>query len=362
MKSAYCKILRLENYRNFSSLTIDTENKPLILIGENGSGKTNILESISLMSSGRGLRAAKLEEICKYGFDNWRVNCLMNSKMGEAEIWVSYNNASSKRIVEFNGSKIPNGDLVKFANIIWLTPQMESIFLDSAGDRRKFFDRIIHNFENSHANILNKYEYYIKERMNLLQQNFLDQNFIKIIEEKIAINGLEIAKNRVNIIDKLQGEMNLLESEFPKADIFIDGAIEDIILKNKDDSEQIEFIIFQLQKFRQIDKESGRTNFGVHRSDFVVTNRLNNIKAKNCSTGQQKAILISIILSQINLIIKEVRACPIILFDEIFVHLDDKRTEYLIDILINLKLQSFITTTDLKNLERLSNYANIYRI
>lgn len=360
MKNIYIQKLCLENYRNFGELKLEVSNKPLIIIGENGSGKTNVLEAMSLLFPGRGLRAAKLDSICKLGKHDWSLQAIMQSKLGLADIQTGFR-LQSKRWIEFNGSKIANNELSNLSSMIWLTPQMDGIFLDSASHRRKFLDRIVYNFDPAHAARIGKYEYYIHERINILQQDVIDNSWLKVIEEKIADISLEIAISRLKILEQMQVSLNELETEFPKAILLIAGEIEEKILL-RGEAEITDFIKSKLALERMHDKASGRTNFGVHRSDLVVIHQEKNQSAKFCSTGEQKAMLIAIMLAQVNSAIKGNHTAPILLLDEVFVHLDNRRKQYLTDFFIRSGLQIWITATDLSGIEELAGQAELIKL
>lgn len=360
MNNIFLQKLQLENYRNFQSFEIQPNNNPIILIGENGTGKTNILEAISFLFPGKGLRSAKLDDICRAGHDYWFSRALMQSKIGQAEICTNFKMNSSRRSIEFNGSKIPNNELSKLSNIIWLTPQMDGIFLEGARIRLKFFDRIVYNFIVPHASIVSKYEYYIHERSKILEQDFIDLSWLKIIEEKISEISVEVAHNRLKTLKQIQRAIDNLDSDFPKAILSINGAVEEIILAGKD--EVTHLIQAKLKEERAHDKASGRTNFGVHRSDFVITSREKNKLARFCSTGEQKAMLISIMLAHINSIIKEEGISPILLLDEVFAHLDNRRKQYLIDFFISSRIQFWISSTDLNGIEKLTDNAQLVQL
>ena len=242
--------------------------------------------------------------------------------------------------------------------MIWLTPQMENIFYEGASSRRKFFDRIVCNFFLDHASKLNEYEYYISQRLGLLQHNAPDENWLDILEEKIAAVSSIIIANRLDTLLKMQAAIDDLVSEFPKAILSLEGEIESIY-HNQEEDGIIEYIKQNFRNTRLKDKFSNRTSFGVHRSDFLAIHSEKNMPIKLCSTGEQKAILISITIAQINAYLQIAKIAPILLLDEIFVHLDDRRREYLIDFLISTKLQVWITATDCRGIEKLIDYSKI---
>lgn len=298
MYNIYLNKLKLLNYRNFQHFEINVDNNSVILIGENGSGKTNILESISLFFPGKGLRSAKLENICKQLADHCEVYTLFQSKLGPAEIITNFKREASRRVVEFNGSKIPNNELSKFTSMVWLTPQMDGIFAASTSDRRKFFDRIVYNFIPAHAKAVSKYEYYMTMRSQALTQEQIDDNWLSVIEGKMAELSVEITINRLKILQDIQKTIDDLDNNFPKATLSLNGIIEEKILNNN--KIELDYIKQNFLVLRNRDKISNRTNFGVHKSDFLVSHREKNTLAKFCSTGEQKAMLVALILAQVN--------------------------------------------------------------
>lgn len=345
MKKTYLKSAILQNYRNFSRLDIELDPEGLVLAGENGSGKTNFLEALSMLAPGKGLRKARPEDLPKFGSDSWVLEFLCESKIGEARIEISYDKASGRKSVIFNGSKVPASDLVKFLDVVWVTPQTDGIFLASPGSGRKFFDRIAHGFEHSHAKNLNLYEYYLKRRAETFSGGDFRNAFLDELEEKIADLSVKITEARTKALAKLSEGFKYLGESFPVPSVSLEGAAEKIFLE-KGTGDCLEFIKANLKKCRPTDFASGRNSFGIHTSRFEPVDSKSSVKAENCSTGIQKALLVSIIAAQIYSIIKETGASPIALLDEIFVHLDQKRREYLINILIDFGVSTFITSTE----------------
>lgn len=335
--------LSLKNYRNFDNLDLRFGDKLVFIIGENGSGKTNILESISLLSPGRGIRFARFEEIIKNGCSSWHSKFTLQSKLGLAEITNNFTLHTS-RTLAYNGSKISSNELTKLTSIIWLTPQMEGIFLDTSSERRRFLDRIVYSFDPLHARRINKYEHYQSQRLRaLVQENGCSDLWLKGIEESMSKSAEEIDQKRREIINIMQSSIDNLHTAFPRAQL----AITNLLLEPKDTSSDfVGYYSDKLKDYRQKDKYSGKTNFGVHKTDFIVSYKDKNQLAKYCSTGEQKAMLISIMLSQIDCLKNNARIMPILLLDEIFVHLDERRKDYLLDYIIDSQMQSFITATE----------------
>lgn len=367
----YLEQIILTNYRNFSRLELNINNNIIIISGENGSGKTNILEAISLLSPGRGIRGAKYEDIIRLFqqteqqwssnlYQEWSSNLYLQSKLGKALVHSNYSKKNNSRILEYNGSKISNSELTNLVNIIWITPQMDGVFLGSSSDKRKYLDRIVYNFYPEHAANVNQYNYLCSERLKVLSVNGGSSNdeWILILEKKIAEIALKINNLRSNTVDFLQDAIKSIDTLFPKAEIkvthlFKDAVAEDVFLEK---------YLLELYKSRQKDKITKRTNFGINKQEFIVIHQEKNQPANLCSTGEQKALLISILLAQIEASKKVTRTNPILLLDELFVHLDDKRKDYLAENLINSKLQTFVTTTSLDGLEKIVKNAQLLSI
>jgi DNA replication and repair protein RecF len=332
------KALHLSNYRNLESKFLEFTHDITLIIGDNGLGKTNLLESISMLSPGRGLRNCPPDEICNPRNENWAISARLESNLGEAEVNVTYSLDNSRKNIQFNGAKISNHELSNITNMIWLTPQMEGLFLGNPGDRRRFLDRMVYGIHRDHASKVSKYEKLQRERIKILETNENDDSWLSIIEKELAELGLEIIQNRLNTIDNINKNIEALESAFPKARIELDGRIVELI-KGED---TLDSIMSEFKSYRQRDKFSGRTNFGAGKCDMLVFYETKNMPAKSCSTGEQKALLISIITAQqIGLELK-----PILLLDEVFVHLDDKRRGFLADFLVQNGAQAIITSTE----------------
>ncbi len=327
----------LRNYRNMKTLDINSDQLRVIILGNNGSGKTNILEAISLLSPARPMRGAKFDEMCNNESSYFEAGFNICANMGFSRVAISFDKSSSKKNIELNEKKIPNHELAKLCSIIWLTPQMEWIFIGPSSDRRRFFDRIVYLFDHQHASRINKYEYYLKERMKILQLPSNNTEWLNIIESKLSEVALAIINKRTEIIKLLQDSLDSLESPFPKARITISE-------NNK--YNDVNMIIDQFRLSRENDKASGRNSFGPHKDDFIVFYNAKNIQAKFCSTGEQKAMLISITIAQILALKKFTNNNPILLLDEVFVHLDNQRREYLADFLNKYESQFWVTSTE----------------
>lgn len=357
MKQVYLEKLFVENYRNFSKFSAEFAKGINIIVGPNGSGKTNILESISYLSPGKGLKSAHFDEARKCDEQRWATNFKLMSKLGTAEISSSYVQNDRSRKLIYNGSKISGGELSNLLNVMWLTPQMEGLFLGGASTRRKFLDRIVYGFDSKHAKNIAKYDHYMRERnKSLINGGWNSQDsWLDTLEKQMVSEAVKIAAARKKAITLMQDDIDSLKTEFPKAKLSITPLFES---KEQLDSFEISYMQ-ALKKYRQKDFYSGRTNFGVHRADLNVFHQEKAQQAKLCSTGEQKALLISIVLASIESISRTTKTTPILLLDELFVHLDDLRKKSLSLYVMQSKLQTFITTTDIIGIEDLASKAHI---
>ncbi|MDG1436545.1 MAG: DNA replication/repair protein RecF [Rickettsiaceae bacterium] len=360
MKQAYLKKINLRNYRNLSELSLSCAPGINIIVGPNGSGKTNILESMSLLSPGKGLKSAHFDDLCRDGSDSWQAAFDIQSKLGSAEIVSSFSLRAKSRKITYNGSSVSSAELPNLLNVVWLTPQMEDLFLSSPGNRRRFLDRIVYNFNAKHAQSIAKYEHYVRERTKILQdRDYLSQSsWLTSLEEKIAIEARVIDGSRRDAMSLMQRAIDDLNTPFPKADL----QISDLHEAQNDWADFIKEYMAIMANNRQKDSYSGRASFGVHKSDMIVVHKKQGRQARFCSTGEQKALLISVILASIEFILLSAKATPILLLDELFVHLDDVRKKHLAEYIISGKLQTFITTTDIVGIEELAENANIIEL
>ncbi|MCC2646308.1 MAG: recF [Rickettsiaceae bacterium] len=351
--------LKLTSYRNFDNFFLRTESNPVVILGQNGVGKTNILESISLLFPGKGLKNTKFDDICPKGnsfTDNhWNVEAKISSPLGKITLSSFYNRDidGSKRSIFFNGSKITNAELARVNSVIWLTPQMDYIFIGPSSDRRRFFDRMVYTFDPEHSARINKYEYYVRERAILLQSSRNPQ-WLSLLEEKIAETSVAIAFARLQTLHALQESIISFESEFIKAQLSLEGDLESIA-ENFTALELENLVKEKLYNNREIDTQTKRTNFGSHRTDLNAFHPITQKPANICSTGEQKSLLISIILAEIYAKSKWTSTLPIVLLDEVTVHLDAIRRKSLLEHLIATKTQFWITANNIEQIGELPN-------
>lgn len=347
--------LQLTNFRNYQSRSFDFSSKVTSIFGANGAGKTNILEAISLLGNnqnlGQGLKGADFEEMIKNNSgDHFTIYGAFQNHPIIENIGISYSKHDNKKTLQLNhqlsgrlNSKTSHKILPA---IIWLTPQMDNLFCAQKILRRKFLDKITADIDIAHQSRINTYNKEIKERINLLTRFGINQEkWLGIVEQKIAELGSAIAIARNEAIKYLNQTIIKTNDNFIKTKIKIIGELEEIALENKAIAVEEKFMQ-KLKENRSIDLKSGRTSFGVHRSDFTAILLNKNIEAKFCSTGEQKSILIAITFARVKIFSLLNLPSAILLLDEIVSHLDNtKRKELLLEI-ANLDCQSFLTATN----------------
>lgn len=305
---SHLKFLTLKDFRNYKSLSLEFNEKPVIFFGKNGSGKTNILEAISFLAIGNGLRGSDILEISRKednidDVGHFAVNATLSNNVNLGTGLAFIANGSLRRICKIQGENVKSPSAFHdYLNIISVTPEMDLLFLDSSSARRRFIDKLIISYNPSHATNLSNYEKAARERMKILKQCSENTAWLDSIEKIIATKNLSISKARFDLTQiLLEGQKKQIQI-FPKFDNKFIGKLEDFLEENAsiDASELENSIEKRLKNNRDVDRISGMTTFGCHRSDWSVTNLSNNRLVKSCSTGEQKIILIAVILSFIH--------------------------------------------------------------
>ncbi len=346
--------LTLTNFRNYGQLSLSLERGPVVLTGDNGAGKTNLLEAISFLTPGRGLRRAAHEDIATASASSgFAINAKVEGPFGEASIGTGTLSdqpgvVEPARRVRINGVPAKSADdLLEWLRIIWLVPSMDTLFNGPAGDRRRFLDRLVLAIDPQHGRRALDYEKAMRGRNRLLAEGSRDDRWFDAIETQMAETGVAIASARMELVGLLAGMVEKLPDDgpFPKSDIALDGVIEALVGTAPAVDIETAFIT-RLAENRARDRAAGRTLEGPHRSDLTVTHRPKAMPAALCSTGEQKALLTGIVLSQARLVAEMTGATPVLLLDEIAAHLDPGRRAALFSILIDLDCQAFLTGTD----------------
>lgn len=352
----YIKDLILTNYRVYENVKFSFKPNINIIYGKNGIGKTNILEALSFLTAGKGMLSANIGDVLRITEQpvinyNWTIfaNIEDNNIADTIAIYSENDNNILKKKIKINGNIVRSQEeLNKILNVIWLTPDMQTLFIDEKANRRKFLDRIVYIVDNNHSSRINKYEFLVKERMKVLQDSKkFDEHWLTVLEEKIAETGISIAVARNQVIRHLNRILVNYDFNFPKFIITIDGKFENLLLDNITAMQAEEEFRKILKDNRQQDNETKRTTEGVHKSDLRLFYQTKNIDAQFCSTGEQKLFLISFTILKA-LLCKELnKPQPIILLDEVFSYLDKNKKLELFNELLKLNVQSFITGTDI---------------
>ena len=342
--------LFLRDFRNYEQLSLPLSGRHVCLFGANGAGKTNILEAISQLGPGRGLRSASLGEMTRHGAPSgWTVSGELG---GDRKIGVgleSTERGGSKRNVRIDGVPAAAGDLAELVCIVWLTPAMDSVFRAGASERRRFFDRQVMAHIPSHGRASSRYEKAMRERNALLERGHVDPAWADAIEARMAEAGAEIAINRANVLERLQDAVNARpEGYFPKGDLSLEGFAEEAAHAGEDFKTIFEAMVDLWRGSRRRDAGAGRTLQGPHRSDLAVIHRPTNAPANEASTGQQKALLIGLILASAQALSTDTdhAPAPLLLLDEAAAHLDADRRAALFDELCALPGQAWLTGTE----------------
>jgi DNA replication and repair protein RecF len=364
--------LRLTNFRNYAELALDVGPAPIVLTGPNGAGKTNLMEAVSLLAAGQGLRRAPYAELTRLGASTWAVAGTVRTRSGPVTIGTGIEShetsARSGRVVRIDGqTRSGSGMLQGEIDIFWLTPAMDGLFTGPAGERRRFLDRLIPSFDPGYRTRLGQFERAMQQRNRLLADDVREEARFAGLERIMAETGVAIAAARAAAVAELAATIatrrdSALQSPFPWADLAIAGALEaDLVHSPAVDVEDAYTAV--LRRSRERDRAAGRTLEGPHRSDLVVGHGPKAMPAASCSTGEQKALLVGLVLAHADHIRRhrDGRA-PILLLDEIAAHLDPLRRAALFDEIVALEGQIWMTGTDAEGFSALAGRAQFLHV
>ena len=351
----YIERLKLTNFRNYASLTLALQPRHVVLTGENGAGKTNLLEAVSFLAPGRGLRRAPYDVVARAGHDGtWGLNAAMVGMAGEVSLGTGLVRQAATgelgRRVQVNGAPAKSFEaLTEHVRVVWLTPAMDGLFTGAASDRRRFIDRMVLAVDPEHARRANAFERALRGRNKLLEDGGSDA-WLTAQEGQIAGLGVALALARVELVDLLTSsiaEHSDPASPFPDAVVELDGTLERLGRGQGNVAADLEQeYAAELARSRPRDRAAGRTTIGPHRTDLEVRHGPKDIEAKLCSTGEQKALLTGLVLAHARLVAATTGAQPLLLLDEIAAHLDEGRRAALFDIVDTISAQAWMTGTD----------------
>ncbi len=304
--------LSLTDFRNYADAVVEVGDGFVLLSGDNGAGKTNILEAVSLLAPGRGLRGAVLSEMARQGGPG---GFAVAARLADStEIGTGAQaQAPERRQVRINGVPASVNALSERLAILWLTPAMDRLFSGAAGDRRRFLDRLVLALEPSHAHHASRYEAAMRARNKVLTQERLDAEWLSALEAQMAEHGVALSQGRGRTVEALDAALaRSADIDFPSASLSLTGW-------DGDDLASL------LRTSRARDVAAGRTTGGPHRQDLIVTHRAKQLPAAHSSTGEQKALLLGLVLAHAELVANRRGEPPILLLDEVAAHLDPGR-------------------------------------
>ena len=327
--------LSLSHFRSHRAAQLTFDGRPVAITGPNGAGKTNILEAVSLLSPGRGFRRAGAEDIARRQESlGWKVRAQLTipGNSHEVETWAEGNET---RLIRIDGKAATQTALGRLLRVLWLVPAMDRLWIEAAEGRRRFLDRMTLSFVPAHAESVLTYDKAMRDRNRLLKDHVTDPHWYAALEAQMAAAGTEIAANRALCLSRLAQAQDDAETAFPTATLSLahpEGDWPDLAAA--------------LAGSRRRDMAAGRTLLGPHRIDMTATYAAKGIPADQCSTGEQKALLISLILANARALRQDIGMVPILLLDEVAAHLDESRRTALYDEVVALGAQALMTGTE----------------
>jgi len=364
---AHLRTLRLTRFRSYAEASLALDGRPVVLFGPNGAGKTNLLEAVSFLSPGRGLRNAKPEEIAQRGpasdvgggsLGAWAVSVELVRDGDIVRVGVGQDPESpSRKLVRVDGETATQADLARLVRVAWLTPAHDRLFAGPRSDRLKFYDRLVMGLRPDHGATASRYERAMRERSRLLEEGRFDPAWLDGLEAEMAERGVALAAARAALLKLLQAAIDSRpEGAFPKADLALGGenagGLESRLGAGEAEADvEADFRALLAEARRRDAAAGGRALTGPHRSDFTASHRAKAMPAGDCSTGEQKALLVGLALAHARALAAKDGAergggPPLLLLDEAAAHLDADRRAGLVEELLALGAQAWLTGTD----------------
>ena len=359
--------MRLTDYRCYAQLDLDCDARPVMLFGANGAGKTNILEALSFLAPGKGLRSSGTDAVARKTAEGvapqWAVYAELESRGEHYRIGVGCRDGG-RRETRLDGETVTQGVLARIAPMIWLTPAQDRLFAGPRADRLKFFDRLVTAADPALADALNAYEKTRIRRQRLLDEGRADPSWLRAIEVEMAGQGVAIAAARLHALIRLQAEIDAhSDGAFPRADLGLDGEVERDLSDGLSLGEVEDRFIAALEAGRGRDAAAGRTlTRGPHRTELVAFHRDKAQPAADCSTGEQKALLLTLTLAQARVLASIHGVAPLLLFDEACAHLDARRRAGLAREILATGSQAWLTGVERILFESFDTAAQFYEV
>ncbi|MBR9825044.1 MAG: DNA replication/repair protein RecF [Alphaproteobacteria bacterium] len=359
--------LRLTDYRCYPQLDLDCDSRPVMLYGANGAGKTNILEALSFFAPGKGLRSSGTDAVPRKSSDGiapqWAVFAELESRGEHYRLGVGAR-TGGRRENRLDGDSVSLSVLARLMPMIWLTPAQDRLFAGPRADRLKFFDRLVTASDPAQADALNAYEKTRSRRQRLLDEGNADTAWLRAIETEMAGQGVAIAAARLNALIRLQNEIDAHAGHaFPRADLGLDGDVESDLSEGLSISEVEDRFMAALEAGRARDGAAGRTlTRGPHRTELIAFHRDKDQAAADCSTGEQKALLLTLTLAQARVLAQLYGVAPLLLFDEACAHLDAERREGLANEILATGAQAWLTGVERVLFEPFGDEAQFFEV
>ncbi len=369
MNAARIRRLTLSNFRSYRTAQIELASGPVVLVGPNGAGKTNLIEAISFLAPGRGLRRATLEEVAfQEGDGSWAISADIEGALGLATLGTGIEASPGGEAITSRKCRIdrePTASVAALSDhlrVLWLVPAMDQMFNGPASERRRFLDRLALTVDAEHSGRVSAFERALRSRNRLLEQPRPDLHWLDAIEHETAEIAIAVAAQRAETVARLQGALaGRGTSAFPPCEIALDGWIEGLV-RERPAIEVEDRYRAVLKDNRPRDAAAGRTLDGPHLTDLAVTHALKRIPAADASTGEQKALLIGLILAHARLVAEMSGFAPILLLDEVVAHLDPQRRSALYAELAKTGAQVFMTGADPMAFAEIEATANVFQV
>lgn len=369
MNAARICRLTLTNFRNYHAASVAVEGGPIVLVGPNGAGKTNLIEAISFLTPGRGLRRATLEEAAfAEGDGSWAVSAEIEGALGLATLGTGIEPPATEDVLPQRLCRIdrePVSSVAAFADhirIIWLTPSMDGLFNGPASERRRFFDRLVLAVDAQHSSRVSALERSLRSRNRLLENPRPDPHWLDAVEHETAELAVAVAALRGETVRRLQTALAArTESAFPSAEIALQGWMEQMLADHPAVEVEDRYRTV-LRENRARDAQAGRTLDGPHLTDLIVTYAAKNVPAADASTGEQKALLIGLVLAHAGLVSEMTGCAPLLLLDEVVAHLDPSRRVALYDAIWRLGSQVWMTGADPAAFAEIVSRSQVFQI
>jgi DNA replication and repair protein RecF len=363
--SAWVRRLTLTDFRCYGHARLDAQPGPIVLTGPNGAGKTNLLEALSLLSPGRGLRSARLGDLQRIGSapdSVWGVAASIGNEAGETLVGTGREAGTERRTIQIDGKQAKSqAALADVLSLVWLTPHMDRLFLEGARARRKFLDRLVFGIDPAHAGRVTRHDNALRQRAKLLAERPGEAEWLDALEAELAATGVALAAARLDMVARLAQALAASTGPFPRPALAAEGPVE-ARLATVPALATEDWLKETLARNRGVDAAQGETQTGAHRGDLAVTHVEKGVPAALASTGEQKALLVAIVLAAARLTAAECGRTPILLMDEVAAHLDEGRRAALYDEITALGGQAWLTGTDWSLFEPLGNCAQHFAV